>query len=104
MKNENLIAISFTLPNVVLIALATLMLLAAVGYPISAIAAVDKLLIITIIISPAILAIACVFSITALLKKTLKKEAVIATLINAALLAVSLYLYKCFLFELKMMA
>lgn len=104
MKNQNLIAISFTLPNVVIIALATLMLLSAIGYPISAIAAVDKLLIITIIISPAILAIACVFSIVALLKTSAKKEAVIATVINIALLTVSLYLYKCFLFELKMMA
>ena len=103
MKKQNLIAISFTLPMVVIIAVAALMLPAFIGYPVSAIVAVDKLLMLTIIISPVVFGSALAASIIALLKTQAKKDAIIVAAINIILLIGLLCLHKCFLFELKLM-
>ena len=102
-QKEKAALIGLMLPSFPLLAFGLLILIALTNSTLSSIIAVDKLILLTVALSPVVYVGGAIISITALVKSKMKITAFAGAAANIGLLIFLLYFGKSFLMEFKFM-
>ncbi len=101
MKNQKITLIGLILPFFPIGASLVMVVIAFSNYELSSIIAVDKLILLTVALSPVVYILGAGVSITALLKSEMKLAAMAGVVLNIGLLIRLLYFSKAVLMEFK---
>jgi hypothetical protein len=101
LRNEKTALIGVTLPFFPVGTFVLLVLLSFVSSTLNSIVAVDKLILLTVVLSPLIYVLCAVVSVAALFKSEMKMTASIGIVLNIALLIAYLYFSNAVLMEFE---
>ncbi len=102
MKNRKTVFVGLILPVLSIGTLSLLVLLSFINNKVNSVIAVDKLILLTALLSPVIYVLGAIVSITALFKSEMKATALIGVILNIAALLIALYFGGAVLVEFKL--